>query len=138
MVYKRRVSLPLCEVEDYIESGIKPIESQIMSEIDYAMRFYRYPKPSMLVAYEREAYFVKGLPNLRLTFDSAVRFRENDLFLENGTFGSGIIPDDTFILEVKTDGSMPIWLSHALDENRIFSSSFSKYGTAYRQTQSAN
>lgn len=138
VVYKRRVSLPLCEVEDYIESGIKPIESQIMSEIDYAMRFYRYPKPSMLVAYEREAYFVKGLPNLRLTFDSAVRFRENDLFLENGTFGSGIIPDDTFILEVKTDGSMPIWLSHALDENRIFSSSFSKYGTAYRQTQSAN
>ena len=38
------------------------------------------------------------------------------------------------LLEIKTDGAMPLWLSHALDKLGILPVSFSKYGTAYRQT----
>lgn len=134
VVYKRRVSMSLENAEIYIDSGLKPFDSQIMSEIDYTMNFYNHPKPSMLIAYEREAYYVKALPNLRLTFDSSVRYRETDLSLENGTEGTKIIPDGTFLLEIKTDGAMPLWLSHALDQCSIRPVSFSKYGTAYRET----
>ena len=134
VVYKRRVSMPLFQAYDYIENGIKPEESQIMSEIDYAMQFYNQPKPSMLIAYEREAYFSKENPDLRITFDSAVRYRENDLFLEKGNEGTRILDDDEFILEIKTGGAMPLWLSHVLDELTILPSSFSKYGTAYLET----
>ena len=134
VVYKRRVSMTLAEAERYLQDGIRPEESQIMSEIDYAIRFYHQPRPAMLIAYEREAYYVKGLPNLRLTFDSAVRYRETDLLLEHGTAGQRILEDDTYLLEIKTDGAMPVWLAQALDVCKIRPTSFSKYGTAYYDT----
>ena len=131
VVYKRRVSMSLDEAKTYINGGGSPIKSQIMSEIDYAMKFYGYPKPSILVAYEREAFYVKGLPNVRLTFDSGIRYRNEELFLEKGNHGTRILPDDQLVLEIKTDGAMPMWLSAALGECGILPSSFSKCGTAY-------
>lgn len=134
VVYKRRIRQPLDQAMDYIVNGVKPEESQIMSEIDYAMRFYRQPQPAMLIAYERDAYFCIEHPNLRLTFDSGVRYRDYDLHLDHGHDGTRIIDDDTVLLEIKTDGAMPLWLSHALDKLGILPVSFSKYGTAYRQT----
>lgn len=133
VVYKRRVSMTLSQAEDYLQSGLHPENSQIMNEIDYAMRFYRQPAPAMLIAYERDAFYVKDMPNLRLTFDSNVRYRANDLHLDKGSSGIKIIPDDYYLLEIKTDGAMPLWLSHALSKLEILPSSFSKYGTAYRE-----
>ena len=41
-------------------------------------------------------------------------------------------------MEIKTDGSMPLFLSAALDEMKIFPSSFSKYGRAYLDVLSEN
>ncbi len=132
VVYKRRIKLTLRQAKQYLKDRIRPEQSQIMDEIDYAMHFYRNPSPKMLIAYEREAFYVLGLPNLRITFDSAIRYRESDLFLENGSRGEKIIGDDEYIMEIKTDGAMPLWLSHALSEQTILPSSFSKYGTAYK------
>ena len=58
VVYKRRISLTLEQAENYINNGIRPEESQIMREIDYAMRLYKHPVPRMLIAYDRDAYYV--------------------------------------------------------------------------------
>lgn len=135
VVYKRRISLPLFKAYEYLEKRIRPEESQIMDEIDYAMDFYRNPKPMMLVSYEREAYFAKDMPTVRLTFDSSVRYRENSLRLENGSDGKTILPENEFILEIKTDGAIPLWLSSALDKCRIYPSSYSKYANSYRDSQ---
>lgn len=132
VVYKRRVSMTLKQAENYIKNGICPESSQIMNEIEYAMNFYRRPQPKALISYERDAYFVKSIPALRLTFDSGIRYRAHDLYLEHGTEGKKILPDGAYILEVKTDGAMPLWLSHALAKYNILPSSYSKYGNAYR------
>ncbi len=132
VVYKRRVAMTLKQAEDYLENGTKPEESQIMSEIDYAMELYKKPVPKAMISYEREAYFIKDMPNLRITFDTNVRFRTDNLFLEKGNQGTLLLPKETFIMEIKTDGAMPVWLSHALDDLKILPASFSKYGTAYR------
>ncbi len=132
VVYKRRIAMTLREAEDYLENGKKPQESQIMSEIEYAMELYKRPAPKAMISYEREAYFIKDMPNLRITFDTNVRFRTDNLLLEKGSQGKSILPQNTFIMEIKTDGAMPIWLSHALDKLKIMPASFSKYGTAYR------
>lgn len=132
VVYKRRVSMTLDEAKAYINGGESPIKSQIMSEIDYAMGFYSHPKPSILIAYEREAFYVKDFPSLRLTFDSSIRYRNEELFLEKGNHGACILPDEELVLEIKTDGAMPMWLSAALGQCNILPSSFSKCGNAYR------
>lgn len=132
VVYKRREIMKLCEAVQYIESGVLPRRSQIFSEIDYAMRLYKHPRPAVLIAYEREAYFVKDLPNLRLTFDSGVRYRADNPLAQYGDHGRLILPRDRILLEIKTDGAMPVSFSRALDDCGIFPISFSKYGTAYR------
>ncbi len=133
VVYKRRVSLSLDEAMKYIFSLEKPIDSQIMRELDYCMKIYNHPKPKMLVAYKRNAYFSKESPDLRITFDSDIRYRTTDLELDKGSEGIKILPENKLIMEIKTGGAMPLWLSQALDECDIFPTSFSKYGTAYTQ-----
>ncbi len=131
VVYKRREVMTLQEAMAYIEHGRKPCDSQIMREIDYAMHFYRQPKPMMLIAYEREAYFDGENPNLRITFDTNVRARETDCRLESGSHGDYLLPEDAILMEIKTDGAMPVWLAQALSQCRILPARFSKYGTAY-------
>ena len=59
VVYKRRVSMRMAEAINYLENGVKPKDSQIMREIDYAMHYYGQPKPAALLCYEREAYWSK-------------------------------------------------------------------------------
>lgn len=131
VVYKRRERMTLQQAMAYIEQGDRPCDSQIMQEIDYAMRFYRQPKPAMFVAYERDAYFCTEHPNLRITFDSQCRAREHDCRLEAGTHGTPLLPPESIIMEIKTDSVMPLWLAQALSQCGILPSRFSKYGTAY-------
>ena len=134
VVYKRRAAMTLKEAERYLRMGIKPFESQIMSELDWAMRLYGKPKGAMLIACEREAWFDEAHPDLRLTFDRNIRYRENELRLDRGSAGIHLLPKDTVLLEIKTAGAMPLWLADALDAERILPGSFSKYGAAYLRT----
>lgn len=134
VVYKRRVSLPLSAAKAYLEQGERPQDSQIWREIDYAMAFYGWPKPAMLVSYEREAYAWVDDPAFRVTFDSAPRARDTVLLLERGAAGTPLLPVGQEIMEVKSAGAMPISFARALNELNILPASFSKYGTAYART----
>ena len=134
VVYKRRAAMTLREAERYLQMGIKPFESQIMSELDWAMRLYGRPAGAMLIACEREAWFDEEHPDLRLTFDRNIRCRENELRLDRGSAGLRLLPEDTVLLEIKTAGAMPLWLADALDAEKILPGSFSKYGAAYMRT----
>lgn len=131
VVYKRRISLPHEMAMAYILGGTKPPDSQIFREIDYAMHFYAGIRPAAIVSYERDAFFVRDLPALRITFDGNVRYRADELDLTLGNHGRILLPEEFTLMEIKTDGAMPIWLSEALDDCEIFPTSYSKYGTAY-------
>ena len=134
VVYKRRAVMSLSEAEKYLRTGIKPFESQIMSELDWAMRLYGWPQGAMLIACEREAWFDGEHPDLRLTFDRNIRYRESGLPLSRSSAGIALLPKETVLLEIKTAGAMPLWLADALDAEGILPGSFSKYGTAYTRT----
>ena len=131
VVYKRRAAMSLAEAERYLRTGAKPFESQIMSEIDWAMRLYGRPQPKAMIACEREAWFDEEHPDLRLTFDRNIRYRESELRLSRGSAGIALLPDQTVLLEIKTAGAMPLWLAQTLDAEGILPGSFSKYGAAY-------
>ena len=131
VVYKRRTGMSLAEAERYLRLGIKPFGSQIMSEIDWAMRQYGRPKPKMMIACEREAWYDEEHPDLRLTFDRNMRCRESELSLRHSSAGIALLPEHAVLLEIKTAGAMPLWLSQTLDAVGILPGSFSKYGAAY-------
>ncbi len=132
VVYKRREKMALSAAYDYIDKDVLPKDTQIMREIDW-MQKKDGLSPVILIAYDREAYYSEETLGLRLTFDTNVRFRTDDLRLEHGPNGQTILPTGRYILEIKTLGAMPLWLAHELDALSLYPSSFSKYGTAYRE-----
>ncbi len=132
VVYKRRVSMSLNDAYAYINGERTAPDTQIMHEINAAMNFYGNPKPAAVIAYEREAYFSDAAPDFRITFDSSIRYRFDGLRLDIGSTGRQALPEGMLIMEIKTGGGMPLWMSDVLDELHIYPTSFSKYGTAYK------
>ena len=70
-------------------------------------------------------------PHLRVTFDDNIRWRRDRLRLTEDTDGRELLPDDVVLMEIKTATALPLWLTELLAREKIYKSSFSKYGTAY-------
>ena len=96
------------------------------------MRFHR-PVPKVFIVYDREAYATKDGGELRITFDTGLRARSNDVDLRFGDHGVPLLKDDKILMEIKIPGTAPVWLAKLLSENGIFPESFSKYGTYYKE-----
>lgn len=132
VVYKRRAEMTLTQAQRYLQSGEKPAgENQILSEIDWFLRCYQ-PSPKVYIAYDRLALFGKDDPELRITFDQNIRFRETALDLSKGPWGRQLLEPGQRLMEIKIPGAMPVWLSQMLSELEIFPTSFSKYGNCYK------
>jgi len=133
IVYKRRISFPLRDAYTYLADGTYLLEdTQIKKEIDYFLDFYR-PVPKMYIAYDRIAYFCEADANFRITFDSNIRYRKDDLFLEHGDHGDVLLGEDMHLMELKIAGAIPLWLVQAMSDLKIYPASFSKYGTIYKK-----
>lgn len=137
VVNKRRTSILIEEAENFIETGEKPcinsyMNEQVINELEYALNLYHL-KPKAYIAYDRKAFFAVDDPNLRLTIDKNIRTRRDDLSLEAGDYGKLLLPYNTYLMEIKSTGGIPIWLANALSENQIYKTSFSKYGEEYKR-----
>lgn len=133
VVYKRRIDLPLFEAEELLAHDCTGLEkSQIGREIAWTAHHYEGLSPAMYLSYDRTAYVGREDSRLRLTFDSRILWREEALRLEEGVWGTRLMPPGDRIMEVKIPGAMPLWLAHILDEEEIYPASYSKYGNAYR------
>lgn len=131
VVYKRRILVKENELSKALSgSGGK---TQIEKEIDYFISYYKNISPKMVISYRREALYAKDDGNLRITFDKDILWRDYDLSLESGIYGMPVLPQGRILMEVKTAGAVPLWLTRFLSANRIYKTSFSKYGTAYVQ-----
>jgi len=131
VVYKRRETLTLSQAKDYVERGIMPCNTQIMREIDYVYHLGAGLRPTALIMCEREAFFASDDRDFRVTFDGALRFRTTDVFPDGSLEGEPIVDSDIFVMEIKSAGGMPLWLSAALDKMKLYPVSFSKYGRVY-------
>jgi len=132
VVYKRRKTMKLGEAKDYLKYGVMPDDSQIMRELDWAMKYYKTIAPRVFIAYDRTAFYSKTDHELRITFDRNVRFRTTNLDLSKGDYGERILAPGLCVMEIKALSAMPLWLTEALAQMRIFPGTFSKYGTAYQ------
>ncbi|MGN1417680.1 MAG: polyphosphate polymerase domain-containing protein [Oscillospiraceae bacterium] len=127
IVYKRREGLTLSAAESYIQSGQVPTASQIFREIEYFRSYYSaYPK--VFIAYDRIAMTGIEDKSLRMTFDFDIRCRRDELSLRAGDHGHKLTSDGSTLLEIKISGAVPLWLSSALAQLKIYPVSFSKYG----------
>ncbi len=133
IVYKRRVQTTIPLVKKFFEeNGDICAGGQINSEITTFRDYYRPLVPSCLIIYDREAYFQPD-GDLRLTIDADPRYRTTDLTLTKSMEGISLLPEGWTILELKVQDAIPLWLADILSTGKIYKSSFSKYGEAYKQ-----
>lgn len=143
IVYKRRVSMPERAAMDWICSTPPKIanskifnpqipDSQIAREIEYFRTYYETLHPAVFLSYEREAYYSLDGSDFRVTFDDHILCRQNDLSLESDVGGISILEEGKVLMEIKTSGGIPLWMTYLLTQEKIYKTSFSKYGTAYQ------
>ncbi len=131
IVYKRRVEAHPEEMLAFLR-GEKDLshDMQIQREIHCLLDRY-HPAPSVFLAYDRLTLL--GVEeDLRITLDSNLRWRKNNLDLRLGEEGEPVLPQEWIIMEIKVPQALPLWLSRLLSASRIYPTAFSKYGTCYQ------
>ena len=133
IVYKRRLSLHEEDAMQWL-TGKSPceVDSQIGREIDYFLQYYGGLKPALFLSYEREAYYSQDGSDFRITFDENVRCRQERIMFQSDAGGIFVLDEDKVLMEIKCSGGMPMWMAEILSKEKIYKTSFSKYGTAYQ------
>ncbi len=133
VVYKRRVQMSAAEAESYLAGKGRPArDGQILREMDFFLQTHDV-KPRAFIACDREAWVDREDPELRFTFDRNLRWRDTALSLTAGSEGEPLLGEGMVLMEIKIPEAAPLWLARLLSELEIFPTSFSKYGTCYRQ-----
>lgn len=135
IVYKRRAALTYGQAKEYLQSGKKPeglgyTDRQVLSEIDWFIKDNPVI-PYAYVSYDRIAMFGMEDKSLRLTLDSNLQARRNDLSLAHGSYGHRLLPQEHRLMEIKISGAIPLRLARILSELKIYSRGFSKIGAEY-------
>ncbi len=136
LVNKRRTKLKLYQAEKYLLSGVKPViedymNEQVINEISYFIKTKKL-YPAVYIAYDRKAYFGKNDSDLRLTIDTNIRTRRDELSVSKGDYGDQLLDRGLYLMEIKSSKSIPLWLTEVLSSEKIYKTSFSKYGREYK------
>ena len=132
-VYKRRIITEACLTEPILSCLLTDTQNgQIGREIQWFQQFYR-TEPKVFIGYDREALAGRENPEVRVTFDTNLRWRDRELNLGLGDQGAPLLAGDKILMEVKLPGVCPLWLSRILSQNEIYPVGFSKYGTCYQK-----
>ncbi|MCH5324677.1 MAG: polyphosphate polymerase domain-containing protein [Eubacterium sp.] len=134
IVYKRRERMTYAEAFDWLVKGNPPAHpTQITDEIDFIIKKYGL-RPKIIICYDRLAYYAKDDEEFRITFDSNIRSRTDELDLRLGCYGETLENQPYRIMELKTAEAIPLWMTEILSDLQIYIGSFSKYGSIYEQS----
>lgn len=131
IVYKRREKIAYKYILN--NSFLEGAETQIYKEIKYFNDFYGGLTPKMFLSYEREAYYFKDDKQIRITFDTNIKYRTENVNLLPSISDIKLLPNNLVLMELKVPFSIPYDLAKYLSSEKIFKRPFSKYGTAYKQ-----
>ena len=133
VVYKRRTAMDLSAAMESLALRQLPEEAgQVGREILWMLGRYDL-KPAAVIAYDRDAWFSRGEPGVRITFDRNLTFRDWALDLNAKAGGIPLLTPNQRLMEIKTNGIYPLWLVALLRETQTQRTHFSKYGLAYQR-----
>ena len=131
---KRRALLPLehalaVAAGEEIALPLGPADLRIVREI-HKLVHDRHMAPCCCVRYDRHAYLgVDPAWDLRVTFDTGIAYRFAPLTLapDDRNFSTYLYEEGAAVMEVKTTGVVPYWLSKTLGRLGCCLQSHSKY-----------
>lgn len=130
IVNKRRIAIKLKDFYNCLNKEFISDNKQIADEINYYIKLNNL-KPHIFLGYNRLSYYDKDNKDFRITFDTNIRSRYDDLRLEEGDAGKLLFNEKVYIMEVKVLGALPMWFVNILSSLNIYPESFSKYGNIY-------
>ena len=137
VVYKRRYGMTMRAALEYLADGWRagqPPDDQIGRELHFILLRYANLQPSAYVSCERQAYYAVDDHEFRVTFDENIKGRITELLPGADNHGCIDLLDSRFVLmEVKSGSAIPLWFCRILSEERLYKSSFSKYGSVYQK-----
>lgn len=128
-VNKRRAVMTFLQAKTLIKTGKGHrtgdfLTDQVIYELERYLAQYRvYPRVS--VSYQRSAFFLNEDKNIRITFDTQVKAALL------GSEPEKLVPDGVYLMEIKINEKLPLWLIGVLSANKIYRRGFSKYGTYF-------
>ena len=131
IVYKRREKIAYKYILN--NSFLEGAETQIDKEIKYFNDFYDGLTPNMFLLYEREAYYFKTDKQIRITFDTNIKYHTENVNLLPSISDIKLLSNNLVLMELKVPFSISYDLAKYLSSEKIFKTPFSKYGTAYKQ-----
>lgn len=136
-VNKRRAVLTLKDAYEFVRLGKFPgtpntLHKQVVNEIEYFLS-HNDVYPAAYISYKRMAFFGKEDKDFRVTFDYDILTRRKEICLEKANFGDPLLEKGQHLMEVKISSAVPLWLSQALSELKIYKTNFSKYGKEYEK-----
>lgn len=133
VVYKRRLTLPQADALTWLSGNtVRYPTCQIGSEIEYFRDYYKTLRPVVYLSYNRQAWCCPDGNDFRVTFDHDILCRQEELSLSSEPYGTSLLPPGMTLMEIKTSGGIPLWMTELLTKKHIYKTSFSKYGTAYK------
>lgn len=137
IVTKRRATLSVAQAAEFFEHSTIPElqayeDKQVLAEISQFVHRYQV-EPKVFIGYQRTAFFDKDDHDFRISFDTHIRTRRENVSLTAGDYGTDLLASNQIVMEVKCTGGIPIWLCHILSDLQIYKTSFSKYGTEFKR-----
>ena len=133
IVYKRRIETVYSTAFQALTTNFLNDNRQVAKEITYFIKNYGSLLPTAAIFYNRTAFIDLENQNLRYTFDENITARDHELDLRLGDHGWLLLPQNTVLLELKTNCNFPLWLTEVMNDLKIFPTRFSKYGTLYQE-----
>ena len=136
IVTKRRAGLTYQQAVYFLNGGRIPegasyMTRQVLREISYYLSRHDVA-PTMMITYDRMAFFDRKNQDFRLTFDQNLRCYEGEDTFDKRAKGRLLLPQDARLMEVKVEQAYPKWFTDLLGREKLYPTSFSKYGVAYK------
>lgn len=133
IVYKRRINTKLNSAYNLINNPKVKIQDESINAKEIINFLNKYElNPMVYLSYDREAYLWKSDKSLRITFDTNIKYRFDNVGLEYDDYGNNLFDDNKILMEIKSDKNLPIEFCNALCKLKIYPTSFSKIGYVYK------
>ena len=136
-VYKEKLRIRSYKPVQITDPVFVEIKKKYKDEIQYFREYYKNLQPSVFLSYEREAFYSLDGSDFRVTFDENILYRRNDISLGSEIYGHPLLGKQQTLMEIKTSGGIPLWMSETLTKHHLYKTSFSKYGSAYQRMMEA-
>lgn len=135
---KRRLALPLSDAYALCDGDLgytlsDALDQATAEEIMFLVGSLQL-SPKCVISYRRRALMGSQYePGLRVTFDEHLRVSDASHGLTRGAEQRLFLPPDRFILEVKTNDVMPLWITRLLAAHSVNVVRYSKYCAGMEQ-----